>query len=676
MADTKVRLVLLETSGNQRFIFDTNKIREVIGASEMVYQAGTRLVLEAVAKKRTIGLSDEDWNTPDGLRRFLLDPKKNLPIKEQGDPRTAVEIIVATSGKALLLVQDEKVGTWIVEHVTRAALTRLPGLTIRGVVGDEFVLKIGDAATEDDAKLFDERIKAVHKALAALGADVPGAETRFPRLPVVAPCETSGLPAAQVRIWTGKDGTPRSDERPTRLSAVSAIKGGYFAKRNQKRPKGFPEKGWRRVRDSLPAHLQKCLAETVEDLEKRVSGRREMPEDDENQPVDGDRETPPGDGLIWLSVIHADGNGLGQIFLNFGSILTETLGDEANGRSYITHMRNFSLALDICTVNAFAMALKKTVQFDKNNKPSAVVVPVILGGDDLTVLCDGRIAIKFAEIFLDEFEKQTGRKDLCPLVSQKEENPADNTAQTDVQDIIPMIATQADALAVPHLSACAGVAIVKGHFPFHQAYHLAEALLKSAKKTKAWTAPAGQLSALDYHVLYDASGADLERIRERLTTVKPKRGDEPKIEVRHFARPYIVTPLDDAIAALGGEDVRQMVETRHWQALENAILTLSAIAGEGASGDPERKERLSRTLQHDLRSALFEGQNAAEARLKLIQGRISKSAFKSLLIDDGIFGNLPEFQGGASKPVSDDNSVVYATRLLDAMDIVEFWQGA
>src|SRR5205085_2781746 len=109
------------------------------------------------------------------------------------------------------------------------------------------------------------------------------------------------------------------------------------------------------------------------------------------------------------SVIHADGNGLGDIFLKFGQYA------KSEGRHYLNKYRRFSLALDICTVNAFGQALEKLrerfsediVDEKKKDKGQLPIVPIVLGGDDLTMICDAQYAMQFTRDFLPQFEAET-----------------------------------------------------------------------------------------------------------------------------------------------------------------------------------------------------------------------------------------------------------------------------
>ncbi len=568
-------LVLIETSGNQNYIFSTNKLKENIGASELTYLAGTKWVLESVDKvnksTKLLGL----FKNGEELRDKLLNDKiLNPPIDTNNDIK--VEVIVATSGKALLLTKEEKTAKEIIQYVTLKALKEAPGLDICGVIHEFNWDKndLGDVNTQ------------IHQKFATIRSKRPAPDLRFLRLPIINECTTSGLPASELDF---------DSENKSVISVVSSSK------------RHSSEKGLERIRELLKKekpdiNFPGSIRELIEYLDNQQG--------------------------IWLSVIHADGNGLGEIFLKFQNFINnQNQNCAVDNRNYVDKLRRFSIALDICTEKAFISALDAFESTD--NKNFATIIPLVLGGDDLTVVCDGKIAIEFTKKFLTAFEKET----KCQ-------------SQEHLDGIIPEIAEK--ALGISHLSACAGIAIIKPKFPFSVAYELAENLMQSAKdvKKKVTHPETGKpypCSALDFHILYDSSSVDFKSIRSKIEKENQKLHN----------RPYIVTSVED-IQQAKDKDI-EWAKFHQFSELETKIQVL--VAKDENDGG---KRKLPNSQMHDLKAGLFLGKEVADARYRLIKDRYDKQNITILAgSEDSLFEKEP-------------NSGIDITGLLDAIDAAEF----
>ena len=124
-----------------------------------------------------------------------------------------------------------------------------------------------------------------------------------------------------------------------------------------------------------------------------------------------------------IAIIHIDGNGLGKIVKKLERKLS-----------------SFSIALDKAT--------KKAVKNSKNDDMH--IREVIVGGDDVTVICNANDALDFTKNFLQNFENETKKIEELNGIKDK-------------------------------LTACAGIAYCNEKYPFHYAVDLAEALCGVAK---------------------------------------------------------------------------------------------------------------------------------------------------------------------------------------------------
>lgn len=148
-------------------------------------------------------------------------------------------------------------------------------------------------------------------------------------------------------------------------------------------------------------------------------------------------------GNNWIAVIHIDGNGLGQIVSKIGKDAKE--------------FASFSFHLDEACCTAARAAFDEVAEVFKLKKidNEMPIRPIVLSGDDHTLICRADLAIPYVSRFLKNFEESSKEK-----IGNKTLEKA----------------------GLERLTACAGIAFIKASYPFYYGYALAESLCERAKK--------------------------------------------------------------------------------------------------------------------------------------------------------------------------------------------------
>ena len=204
---------------------------------------------------------------------------------------------------------------------------------------------------------------------------------------------------------------------------------------------------------------------------------------DELVPKKGDNST--------LALVHMDGNSLGKRIMKVMS----GVEDYSNA---IKIMRRLSSGIDDTFKNAFNLMtekMNKVINKDWYRK-------IVLAGDDITFICNGKMALRAVECFLKELNKQN----------------ADFIGNGEI------------------LTACAGIAYCNSHFPFSDAYLTAEACLNNAKdvaKGNGHSLNSGQIigNFVDFQLCSNVNSADLDNYREKHYVVDGES---------FIARPYYI----------------------------------------------------------------------------------------------------------------------------------------
>lgn len=387
----------IDLLGIQKYVFTSNRLRDVVSASWLV-----------------------QWATScDGALQ-----------------RWRNQVLHAGGGSAVLAFDSEDEAKKFAGVYTRKILENAPGLEL---VVAHHPIQNGLAKSLRDLQVILARKKLERKPnVEALG------------LAVTAACGVTGLPATAIDRL---DGTPVSKQVET----------------------------WRcdDTRKRAESRWEKDLEFT--------SGWRFPTEIDELGRSRGDTSL--------LAVVHVDANAMGEKIRTWLSRCVQTGLEDA---TVLDHYREWSEWIDKEFRRIWQRTVRRVLEAIHDGclqgsvprlnfelRPGKLPLrPVLLGGDDLTFLCDGRIALDLAATALREINGSD-----CPHLGK--------------------------------MSACAGVAIVRAHYPFARAYELAEKLCSHAKLVRRQQQDPG--CWLDWHIGAVRPTEPIQEFRNRLYRVNHLR---------------------------------------------------------------------------------------------------------------------------------------------------------
>lgn len=444
-------LYAASVQGIQSFIFQTNVLRDIVGASELV----DCICTEAFKKLLGIGWKEEDQ-------------------------------VIAAAGNVKYIFDSKEECAKAVEQFPYKVMTMAPGITISQAVvelGDDFEAAVNSV----EEKLRAQRNKIQPPVTAGLLGmrRAPG----------------TGLPAVGTKGSSGSgdfiDASTISKQKMN--DTVSLCVKSFYGKDRYK--PGDAE--YRVLYDLVPFDVSD------------ICGKND-----------------------WIAVIHADGNSLGQVVRH--------VGHERKAFS------DFSRELDDATILSANDAFKNLKDIDKtvgNGESIIPIRPIVLGGDDMTVIIRGDLAIPYVAKYIESFEGHTGDGDIADILGKA---------------------------GMKRLTACAGVAFIKSSFPFYYGYRLAESLCdaaknvakKRAKELKQQEVP----SCLMFHKVQDSFIESYSDIVERELT--PAKGISLQYGPYYLKNApdgfSTIKDLNDSCTLLGkdgteGDDIRPAI--RRWLGL-------------------------------------------------------------------------------------------------------------
>lgn len=410
-------LALYDTTEIQKYVYSSNKLKDNIGASELVDKCFKEFLVETI-KEVCLGKAKIKWSE-DKSWRF------------QNDSQLKAEIVYIGGGNALVAIDNENTWKDINYKFGQKLLVEARGLNFVTVC-----TKITNSFKNDLDKLFTS-----------------------------------------------------INEKKYNYRKINGVKGLSITKE---------------------CAITKNTATSVKDeqaISYEVLRKRENSKIDEKNNILDDIAGSKGESYI--AVVHIDGN-------NMGKKVEKIISLEQEYYKAIEKLRDFSFAIEKAYKKAYEKMVKDfediIFKSDSTNevikeykklftKKGENIIPfrkILIKGDDVTYISYGKIAISSLEKYFEYLKVELGKNKLTE-----------------------------------ELNACGGIALVKPHFPFSDAYEIAEQCCANAKNIAKTNDHKKVGYYFDFHIVRGSMMGTLEEVRENQYSTN--NGEEGTLLARPFS---------------------------------------------------------------------------------------------------------------------------------------------
>ena len=542
-------LVSIETVKIKDFIFSTNKLKLIRGASYLLDYMNQvevpRILRKYGLEYNTKGLVDKIYDISDD-EEFLR------KVDEKIDGAIDKRILYVGAGNAKFLVENEKDAKNICKEIKELYSEIAPSAKVVA----EF------HPMEKDEKIWDAIDELAQKTAEKKSEGFPMLNID---LPFAVKCDLSGTEPAVVS-WK----SIKSVEND--LDSIDIHKSGYDWKLNNEKRNSegivkFQNDTDKQKKDTIKA-IENVIKESglniSEESAVKIKYSNKMIKDDVNEigfysiikkalKDDIHLNTEIDDYAVgdnFIGFIYSDGDGLGDFLKNVKKVYTTE-------EEYLKFMRKFSVILDRNTKYVLKEVIKEMYEKGKfvkkkpilkDGKPKYEIINekkkiveksvigefLIVGGDDVCAVFPADLALEISAEFQKQFEEK---------MNKFTENENKNNEVKNSENIT---------------SSC-GVVIAKGKTPMFQLFEQGLKLQKLAKgkrynENQIRDEKAKRTGYIDFQVIGNEGNVDIKGYRKKWFDKFDNKKNENKLHISK--RPYSINKIDDDVS----ESIDKLIE--------------------------------------------------------------------------------------------------------------------